>query len=55
MEITVFNERQDILQKCGSFSPIALRAAKTLWSFCHSECNRVKILYRNGHSNVRFD
>ena len=23
--------------------PIALRMAKTLWSFGHSECNRVKI------------
>ena len=23
-------------------SPIALRMAKTLWSFGHSECNRVK-------------
>ena len=24
------------------FNPIALRTAKTLWSFGHSECNRVK-------------
>ena len=24
------------------FNPIALRMAKTLWSFGHSECNRVK-------------
>ena len=24
-------------------NPIALRMAKTLWSFGHSECNRVKI------------
>ena len=24
------------------FNPIALRMAKTLWSFSHSECNRVK-------------
>ena len=26
-----------------AFNPIALRTAKTLWSFGHSECNRVKI------------
>ena len=25
-----------------TFNPIALRMAKTLWSFGHSECNRVK-------------
>ena len=25
-----------------SVNPIALRTAKTLWSFGHSECNRVK-------------
>ena len=40
------------LQICHSFrvflckiimSPIALRMAKTLWSFGHSECNRVKL------------
>ena len=24
------------------FNPIAIRTAKTLWSFDHSECNRVK-------------
>ena len=24
------------------FNPIALRMAKTLWSFGHSECKRVK-------------
>ena len=24
------------------FNPIALRMAKTVWSFGHSECNRVK-------------
>ena len=24
-------------------NPIALRMAKTLWSFGHSECNRVKV------------
>ena len=28
----------------GMFNPIALRLAKTLWSFGHSECNRVKVL-----------
>ena len=27
-------------------NPIALRMAKTLWCFGHSECNRVKILNR---------
>ena len=26
------------------FNPIVLRMAKTLWSFGHSECNRVKEL-----------
>ena len=25
------------------FNPIALRKAKTLWSFGHSECNRVNL------------
>ena len=25
-----------------ALNPIALRTAKTLWSFGHSECNRVK-------------
>ena len=29
------------------FNPIAFRMAKTLWSFDHSECNRVKT-YWNG-------
>ena len=28
----------------GKVNPIALRMAKTLWSFGHSECNRVKEL-----------
>ena len=36
------------------FNSIALRMAKTLWSFGNSECNRVKTLYVNkstkGHS-----
>ena len=27
---------------CNSFNPIALRTAKTLWSFDCSDCNRVK-------------
>ena len=27
---------------CLIFNPIALRMAKTPWSFCHSEFNRVK-------------
>ena len=26
------------------FNPIALRTAKTLWSFSHSECNRVNFI-----------
>ena len=30
--------------KCCNINPIALRTAKTLWSFDHSECNWVKIL-----------
>ena len=25
-------------------APVALRLAKTLWSFGHSECNRVKLI-----------
>ena len=25
------------------FNPIALRTAKTLWSFGHSECNRINL------------
>ena len=28
--------------KKTTFNPFALRTAKTLWSFDHSECNRVK-------------
>ena len=28
------------------FNPIALRTAKTLWSFGCSECNRVNVEYR---------
>ena len=27
------------------FNSLALRMAKTLWSFSHSECNRVKTIY----------
>ena len=27
------------------FNPIALKTAKTLWSFDHSECNRVKDIH----------
>ena len=29
-------------------NPIALRTAKTLWSFGHSQCNRVKSLHHFG-------
>ena len=29
-------------QQSKPFDPTALRMAKTLWSFGHSECNRVK-------------
>ena len=36
-----FNSNSSILQKIVD-KPIALRAAKTLWSFGCSECNRVK-------------
>ena len=28
-------------------NPLALRAAKTLWSFGHSECKRVKVIYHH--------
>ena len=39
------------------FNPIALIMAKTLWSFCHSECSRVKVLQQiflyDGHGTVR--
>ena len=31
------------------FNPVALKTAKTLWSFGRSECNRVKPLFVNGH------
>ena len=31
-----------MFSKCLLFNPIALRMAKTLWSFGRSECNRVK-------------
>ena len=31
------------IKKCSIFDPIALRMAKTLWSFSRSECNRVKV------------
>ena len=31
-------------------NPIAFRMAKTLWSFGHSECNRVKNHYRYDHT-----
>ena len=41
-----------ILSAIGSRNSIALRMAKTLWSFDHSECNRVKKLYctQNGQN-----
>ena len=32
------------LKKFMNSNPIALRMAKTLWSFGHSECNRVRPL-----------
>ena len=32
-----------ILNAIGFVNPIALRRAKTLYSFGHSECNRVKL------------
>ena len=32
----------EFLKGVHFLNPIALRAAKTLWSFGHSECNRVK-------------
>ena len=31
------------LEQSAVFNPVALRTAKTLWSFGHSECNRVKV------------
>ena len=31
-----------IVEKFMNFNPIALRMAKTLWSFGHLECNRVR-------------
>ena len=34
------------------FNPIALRTAKTLWSFGRSECNRVKHKYLCMHFDV---
>ena len=37
-------ENGDKIENCivVSFNPIAVRTAKTLWSFSRSECNRVK-------------
>ena len=35
-------------QYCKLVNPIAFRMAKTLWSFGHSECNRVKIPTKRG-------
>ena len=32
---------------CYHFNPVALRMAKTQWSFGRSECNRVKLLKMN--------
>ena len=32
-----------VLYFLAMFNPIALGTAKTLWSFGHSECNRVKV------------
>ena len=31
-----------LLSRSQFFNPVALRMAKTLWSFDHSECKRVK-------------
>ena len=37
----------------SSFNPIALRMAKTLWSFGRSECSRIKnLVIAVGHSIV---
>ena len=39
-----FNEFYETFGILNLLNPIALRTVKTLWSFGHSECNRVKDL-----------
>ena len=34
-------ESIELAQNFASINPVALQMAKTLWSFGHSECNRV--------------
>ena len=58
----VFEDLPDRLGSCGteydvtfgvsSVNPIALRKAKTLWSFGLSECKRVKVLRAYLHLHV---
>ena len=38
---------------CPSFNPIALRTAKTLWSFGRFECNKANTVYRIGFPEVQ--
>ena len=40
--ISSYKTIQSELEEISGVNPVALRAAKTLWSFGHSECNRVK-------------
>ena len=39
------------MQVICTFNPIALRMAKTLWSFGRSECNRMKSLKLYGYTS----
>ena len=41
--LQVVSENKTMLFDSGVFNPIALRKAKTVFSFGLSECNRVKI------------
>ena len=41
-------EKSDVMLYLNrQFNPIALRNAKTLWSFGRSECNRVKMVFHH--------
>ena len=52
--ITLQNKQKNIKQlsiATSSLNPIALRMAKKLWSFGHSECKRVKLNASSQHSD----
>ena len=55
-EINDLDDSKQLLNMfIGCFNPIALRTAKTLWSFDCSECNWVKIgLHGNTYCKTHF-